>query len=68
MADQFADRAWSGGSAKCTVMSQRPPGPSNAATAAWPSKKTLVQEIDHAFGRAFIADREAGAVGSGGEG
>ena len=29
----------SGGSAKCIVMSQRPPGPSYAAIAAWPSKK-----------------------------
>ena len=33
---------WSGGSAKCTVTSQRPSGRSNAAIAAWPSKKLSV--------------------------
>src|SRR6266849_6834308 len=34
---------WSGTSAKCTVTSQRPSGPANAAIAAWPSKKLSVR-------------------------
>ena len=42
-------RAWSGGSAKCMLTSQRPSGRSNAAITASPSKKPSVRRSTTCF-------------------
>ena len=62
--DQVADRDLFGASAKCMVTSQRPLGPSKAATAASPSRGLRSEIGDTARGK-FVADRKAGAVGRG---